>query len=148
MRSLELSFAAFANKKIKSALTVLTMVMFASQSKDFLLTLLPWAHQLLLALKAESTITIYTEPAWGELYSASVMIPITITASMRGNNGYPSAFMSCPQGAWALGVWCDMYPPHKHLVLTFRHFVSVTFPFSSSPVVGCDGYILETVWYS
>lgn len=67
---------------------------FPSRNKDFLLILLLCVHQFLIAFKAESKITIKMRLQKKSFSSVSLMIPITITGSMRVNNKYLSAFLS------------------------------------------------------
>lgn len=76
--------------------------------------------------------------------SVSVMIPITITASTRGNNKYHLAFLSCLQRVYASGVWTchvpSIWTPYFDLSVSS---ISATFLFSSPHTVDCDGCILR-----
>lgn len=116
---------------------------FPSQSKDFLSLCSQVCIDSLQHSKQRARLQSTTSLQEEGFSSVSLLIPITITASMRGDNEYHSAFKSCLQWVWALVVsMChvpSMWTPYFDLS---AFSVSVTFPFSSLPIVDCDGCIL------
>lgn len=97
IRSPKLSFAVFAKKKMKyTASAGFGAPGFPLRGR---ISSLPFSHVCLSSLQhSEQRARLQPTRLQEERFSSvSLIIPITITASMRENNKHHSAFMSCLQ---------------------------------------------------
>lgn len=145
MRSAKQSFSVFANKEMKSALTVLALVLRAPSQARISFTSHMCIHSSQHSKQRarwQSTMRLQDE----RFSPVSLMIPITIITRRRGNKEYHWAFVSCLQRMWALLVWMCQVPSMRTPYFDLSAFcISVTVPFSSPPIMDCDGCILGDI---